>query len=63
MAAALRLGVRVETGVEITDSGQGTMGAGRYVDVYMLSILCYFVGKTGMMLNSITMQSTRVRHG
>ena len=45
------------------DSGQGTMRAGSYVDVYVLSILGYFVGKTGMMLNSITMQSARVRLG
>lgn len=45
------------------DSGQGTMRATSCLNVSMLSISCYFVGKTGMMLSDNTMQSTRVRHG
>lgn len=45
------------------DSGQVTMREAQPVNVCMLSILYNFVGKTGMMLSALTMQSTRVRHG
>ena len=41
------------------DSGQGTMRATSYLNVSMLSILCYFVGKTGTMLSDNTMENLK----
>lgn len=39
------------------DFDQGIMQAGGSVHMTPLSILCYFTGKTGMMLYNTTMQS------